>query len=73
MYKYYLLLRIIGYVIIGASFDKHEIPLYYVVILALVMEFTIFINHLLDKYKVSKQTRKKAEKMLNDIDIKIED
>ena len=73
MYKYYLILRVIGYCLIGASFDKQGIPLYYVFILAIVMEVSIFINYLLDKYKVSSKTRKKIEDMVNSIDMEIKD
>lgn len=73
MRKYYFLLRVVGYCILWASFGKQGIPTYYIIILALVMEVTLLINHWLDKYKVSQKTRDKVEDMLDDIDIKIED
>ena len=73
MRKHYFTLRVIGYLILGASFHKQGMPLYYLVILALVMEVTLMINRWLDRYKVSQKTRDKVEGMLDDIDIKIED
>lgn len=73
MRKYYFLLRVIGYIILWASFDKQGIPVYYIIILALVMELTILINHWLNKYNVSDETRDEVEDMMDDIDINIKD
>lgn len=73
MRKFYFILRVLGYCILWASFDRQGIPTYYIIILAMVMELTLLINHWLDKYKVSQKTRNKVEDMLDDIDINIKD
>lgn len=71
MNKTLLIIRLFGYLVIGFSFDKQGISLVYIVVLALVMEVVFFINRLVEKNKLSKESREKVEDMINDIDIKI--